>query len=588
MKTFSITTLGCRVNHYESEQLATLLRARGLVQTDDPARADLRVVHTCTVTTEAASKSRQTVRRNTRLTVLAPPSRYATGTGPEHAACAVTERQLSRESSSTQPTPGPVAGARAVTRPKVIVTGCWATSNRDQAAALPGVDAVLGHHQDVGLELTRLLTQWQAEEKPPTSTSPVCTTSPIPLHSNSRASESGSEEEWMMQKAGTPAARITRANEPHRPKEVNGKLEHDEDPCDAIHEDLPNPRAAHRRLTRGTTTLPQLDSRQSAHQRAFLKVQDGCDAHCTYCIIPQLRPTLWSKPVDDAVAEARALVAAGHHELVLTGIFLGAYGYETALRRRQRRHPIFTQDSGLGTQDSPLLTLIDAVCTRVPDLRRLRLSSLEPGDLTPALLDRLRAHPQVVPHFHLPLQSGSDAILRRMNRQYTRGDFLRMVEHLTQTFDRPAITTDVIVGFPGESDAQFAQTLDVVEKVRFIHTHAFPYSPRPNTAAARWTDKHIPGPVVHQRMARLRDLAREHSFEFRQRFLNETLEVLVESPSPGERDVAPLANHQHGRTERYFPVHFPSASLPPGTPARVRIDRVTPTGTFGTLQESAR
>ena len=577
MKTFSITTLGCRVNHYESEQLATLLRARGLVQTA-PVDADLRIVHTCSVTTEAASKSRQTVRRNTRLNVLAQhPATCATDANgepnPVAAVRAVADLHLSDESSSLQSASG-IAAASAVTRPKVVVTGCWATSDRAQAAALPGVDAVLGHHQDVGLELTRLLTQWHAEERPP-----VSTTSLIPLHSDPHASESGSDEEWMMQKAGTPAARITRANEPHARREVNGKLEHDEDPCDAIHEDLPNPRAAHRALTRGTTTLPQLDARQSTHQRAFLKIQDGCDAHCTYCIIPQLRPTLWSKPIDDAVTEARLLVAAGHNELVLTGIFLGAYGHETALRRRQ---------PAPSAQDSALATLISALCENVPNLHRLRLSSLEPGDLTPLLLQRLSRHPQVVPHFHLPLQSGSDSILRRMNRQYTREDFLRMVDRLTQAFDRPAITTDIIVGFPGESDAEFEQTLDVVNRVRFIHTHAFSYSPRPNTAAARSRDKQVPGPIVQQRMAHLRTLAARHSLDFRQQFINQIAEVLVERPSADERDLAPLASHQHGRTERYFPVHFPSTDLPPGTLARVRIDRVTPTATFGALVENLR
>src|SRR5205814_1267966 len=146
--------------------------------------------------------------------------------------------------------------------------------------------------------------------------------------------------------------------------------------------------------------------------------------------IPQLRPRLWSKPIDEAVAEARRLVAAGHVEVVLTGIFLGAYAQPTALRRRQTVGP----DRALGG-------LVDALCTSVRGLRRLRLSSMEPGDLTPELLAVLKSHPQVVPHFHLPLQSGSDKILRRMNRQYARDDFLRMVDRLNAAFDRPAITT---------------------------------------------------------------------------------------------------------------------------------------------------
>ncbi len=128
---------------------------------------------------------------------------------------------------------------------------------------------------------------------------------------------------------------------------------------------------------------------------------------------------MWSKPIDDAVREARDLVAAGHVEIVLNGIFLGAYGQPTALRRRQ-----------LEPGPGPLASLVEALCTRVPGLRRPRLSSLEPGDLTPDIIEILRSHPQPVPHFHLPLQSGSDALLRRMNRQYRRDDFLRMVDRV--------------------------------------------------------------------------------------------------------------------------------------------------------------
>src|SRR5581483_5629271 len=146
----------------------------------------------------------------------------------------------------------------------------------------------------------------------------------------------------------------------------------------------------------GTVGLPLLGERQTGRQRAFLKVQDGCDAHCTYCIIPRLRPVPWSKPVDDAVEEAQRLVAAGHVEVVLTGVFLGAYGFPTALRRKR---------PAAGRQ--PLAHLVTSLCTRVRGLRRLRLSSLEPEDLTDELLAVLRAHAQVVPHFHLPLQSGS-------------------------------------------------------------------------------------------------------------------------------------------------------------------------------------
>jgi len=309
--------------------------------------------------------------------------------------------------------------------------------------------------------------------------------------------------------------------------------------------------------------LPLLNDHQD-RQRAFLKIQDGCDAHCTYCIIPQLRPNLSSKPVDETIEEAKRLVAAGHHEIILTGIFLGAYGQPTALRRRQ------PQDTAI-----PLARLIDALCTNVPNLRRLRLSSLEPGDVTPHLIDVMKSHQQVVPHFHLPLQSGSDHLLHKMNRQYTRTDFLKMADQLNESFDRPALTTDIITGFPGETDEEFQQTLDVVNQVKFIHIHAFPFSPRPKTAAARWTKDFIRGPVVNERIQHLTTLAQSHSHTFRTQFLTQTAEVLVEKSNDG--------SIPHGRSERYFDIHFDSESAKAGDLVKVRIERVTPTRTHGTL-----
>jgi threonylcarbamoyladenosine tRNA methylthiotransferase MtaB len=398
------------------------------------------------------------------------------------------------------------------------------------------------------------------------------------------------DEVWMTQKAGTLAALITNANEPYLPVEVNGKLEHDENSCEERHEVGAAVRVqglgfreeggalpVDERRALGMVTLPQLGARQSGHQRAFLKVQDGCDAHCTYCIIPQLRPRLWSKPVEEAVEEARQLVEAGHGEIVLTGIFLGAYGQPTALRRRQ----------AIATA-KPLGELVQALCTRVPRLERLRLSSLEPGDLTEELIDVLKGHRQVVPHFHLPLQSGSNLLLRRMNRQYGRDDFLRMAEQVKGAFDRPAMTTDIIVGFPGETAEEFERTVEVVQNVGFIHIHAFSYSPRPKTAAARWTREAVCGPVVNERINRLGELSVAYSLKFRRQFIGEVVEVLVERASGDEGEMQVLSGYQHGRCERYFSVHFESHELLPGAKARVRIDRVTATRTFGTLMEGGR
>ena len=529
MRTFSVTTLGCKVNQYESEQLAVLLRSRGLTQVSETESADLRVVNTCSVTVQAASKSRQTIRQAGRRRVELPVL--------GNSATAAGERQ----------TP---AGGR------VLVTGCWATGDRDEASRLRGVSAVVTHHDDAAAEIDRLLILWQSEDqRPPAERHEHVNRSTL---THGEPPEPAGDDGWIT-RARTQAASSSAHNKSQSPfpvkRNLAGKLASAARPADVV----------------GTRTLPLLEGRQEAHQRAFLKVQDGCDAHCTYCIIPRLRPGVWSKPVEAVVEEARRMVEAGHREIVLTGIFLGAYGQETALRRRQ-------QEGGAG----PLGRLVEALCTQVGGLRRLRLSSLEPGDLGGVLLRVLRSHRQVVPHFHLPLQSGSDLLLRRMNRQYTRDEYLRMVERLHAAYDRPAITTDIIVGFPGETEQEFGQTLDVVRRVKFIHVHAFSFSPRPGTAAARWANDFVRGPVVDRRIDVLRAESAAFSEAYRRQFVGDVVEILVERPEEG----ALHAGLQRGRCERYFSVHFEHAEELTGRAARVRITRVTPQRTFGALEEA--
>jgi threonylcarbamoyladenosine tRNA methylthiotransferase MtaB len=298
------------------------------------------------------------------------------------------------------------------------------------------------------------------------------------------------------------------------------------------------------------------------NQRAIVKVQDGCDAHCTYCIIPKLRSVIWSKPAGEVVQEVRNLVAAGHREVVLTGVFLGAYGQATTLRRRQ-------------VSEGQLGPLVQALCTQVPGLHRLRLSSLEPGDVSAGLVDILAKYPQVMPHFHLPLQSGSDAILRKMNRQYDASEYREMVSRLKAAFDRPALTTDVIVGFPGEGEAEFAQTMALAREVGFLHIHAFPYSPRTATAAARWKDQAIPQRLATERMRQLEQLSRALSLAYRRQFEGQTVRVLVERSRGGEV--------RHGRCERYFEVHFESPEELEGSLVEVEVTRVTAVRTTGRL-----
>lgn len=525
MKTFCLQTLGCKVNQYETEQVAALLRSRGLIETT-PDQAELRIINSCSVTVQAASQSRQATRRMTRLPVISDAS-------PAPKSSLGHPSEQSHDSQSA--------------RPRVLVMGCWATSDRPSAASLPGVDAVLTHQDDLSAELDRLLAAWGL------SRHLECANEDLPhAFTFNRPPEATNEFGWMI-KAGSGAGESTSGNKAKSALLVNE-----------------NSQLRYASNPRGANSLPLLGESQSARRRAFLKIQDGCDAHCTYCIIPKLRPTLFSKPPGEVVEEAQRLVEAGHVEIVLTGIFLGAYGQPTALRHRQ------------AGGRSPLAYLVERICTEVRGLKRLRISSIEPGDLSDDLLATLISHEQIAPHFHIPLQSGCDRLLRRMNRQYRRDDFLRMVERVNSAFNRPALTTDIIVGFPGEGDAEFDQTVEVALRAGFIHIHAFPYSPRPGTAAARWQTDFIRGPVVNDRERVLQQLAQEQCLRFRTHLIGQIAEVIVER---GEQIIDGNAM-VHGRSERYFPVHLNAADVTPGELVRVRIDRATDPHTFGSRVQS--
>jgi threonylcarbamoyladenosine tRNA methylthiotransferase MtaB len=283
--------------------------------------------------------------------------------------------------------------------------------------------------------------------------------------------------------------------------------------------------------------------------RAFLKVQDGCDCSCSYCIIPTARPVVRFKNVDEILAEAVALVAAGHKEIVLTGVHIGAYGQTTARRRRWE------------TEENPHLPALLAQVAQVPNLARIRLSSLDPADVTPRLLDVFCAYPNMMPHLHLSLQSGSNAVLRRMARPYSADEFRDKVALIKARMDRPAITTDIIVGFPGETDAEFEETVTLAREVGFAKMHVFAFSPRKGTAAAQMRPKIAP-PVIKARSKILRDLDEELQADFRAQFLDETAQVLIEENANG----LPA-----GRAERYFEVRIGD-----GTNGTNKTDRTGP------------
>jgi threonylcarbamoyladenosine tRNA methylthiotransferase MtaB len=309
--------------------------------------------------------------------------------------------------------------------------------------------------------------------------------------------------------------------------------------------------------------LPQLTSFKG-HTRAFLKVQDGCDGSCTYCIIPTTRPIVRSKLLESALSEARSLAKAGHKEIVVTGIFLGAYGQETV---RRRCWPSRENDN--------LATLLESMA-EIPELVRIRLSSLEPADVTPRLLQVFQHSPKMMPHLHLSLQSGSDAVLKRMCRQYTAGQFLQTIRAIRARLDRPAITTDIIVGFPGETDADFEQTVKLAKHVGFAKMHVFSFSLRQGTAAASMKDS-VAGSITRGRAKLLQGLDRHLGAKFRQQFVGETTEVLLEEDG----------GRACGRSERYFRVYLDKTDtkLRRNQVVRVKLLENTRNGMIGKLAQ---
>ena len=264
--------------------------------------------------------------------------------------------------------------------------------------------------------------------------------------------------------------------------------------------------------------------------RAFLKIQDGCDGNCSYCIIRTTRPNITNKSEKEIITESRQLVNAGHKEIVLTGVCLGAYGQKTT--HRNQWDP---------TKTESMPNLLGKIA-QIPGLARLRLSSLAPLDVTDSLLKAYREYPNIAHHLHLSLQSGSDNILKKMNRPYMIDDFHNIIEKIMLQLDNPAITTDIIVGFPGESDEDFEQTVAVAQQTGFAKMHVFSFSPRPGTVAAKMQPK-VSSKIIKERSQILHKLDKELAQKFQNKFVGQKVEVIVENEK-----------ERSGRCERYYTV----------------------------------
>lgn len=275
-------------------------------------------------------------------------------------------------------------------------------------------------------------------------------------------------------------------------------------------------------------TLSELPGRT----RAYIKIQDGCNQFCTYCVIPYARGRIRSRDMDDILAEIEGLVKKGCKEVVLTGIHISSYGV----------------DKG----ESAIIDLVEKI-NDIEGLERVRLSSLEPRIITRENAKRLGALKKLCPHFHLSLQSGSDSVLKRMNRHYTSADFKAGVEYLREAFENPAITTDIIVGFPGETEEEFEECRKFVEDINFYEIHVFKYSPRKGTVAAGMKEQ-LTDRQKSVRSDVLLKLTKEQSKSYREGFLGKELSVLWEDTEEINK-----ITYVIGHTDKYVRVAVPES-----------------------------
>lgn len=295
--------------------------------------------------------------------------------------------------------------------------------------------------------------------------------------------------------------------------------------------------------------FPEGISDFSGHTRAFLKVQDGCNNFCSYCRVPLVRGASRSRPLDTVVNEAEALVKKGFKEIVLTGICLGAYGRDM----------------------TPKLSLVELISAleKISGLLRLRLSSIEAIDVTEALIAKMKSSKKLCPHLHIPIQSGDDEILKKMNRRITRAGYLALFKKIKKTIPHVAITTDILVGFPAETEKNFQNSLRLIKALLPLRTHIFAYSRRPGTRAANFMPE-VGRDIVKKRILSLRLLMKECSLAYRKKFLNKKMTVLAETR------VKDAPCFWQGYTANYIMVRFKSKQDLKNKLVPLNLKQITP------------
>jgi len=290
--------------------------------------------------------------------------------------------------------------------------------------------------------------------------------------------------------------------------------------------------------------------------KAFLKVQDGCNNFCSYCKIPLVRGRSRSRDIESTVAEFKRLITKGFKEIVLTGICIGAWGEDF-------------------TEKRCLIELLQQLVSLEGDFR-IRLSSIEPKYVNPYLVSLIESSPKFCKHLHIPLQSGDDEILKKMNRLYTADRYINIIEMARSKIPELSITTDILVGFPGETDENFRNTCGLIEKIRPLRVHIFSYSPREGTAA-RTLGREMPKDILKKRMSKMRDLTSHLSYNYRKYFLQKETKVLVEQ----ERDKR--TGLLKGYDDKYIKVLLKGTDYYKSRIIPVRIEKIEMESTFGVI-----
>ncbi|WP_100333402.1 tRNA (N(6)-L-threonylcarbamoyladenosine(37)-C(2))-methylthiotransferase MtaB [Bacillus alkalisoli] len=425
MATVAFHTLGCKVNHYETEAIWQLFKADSYDRVEFENQADVYVINTCTVTNTGDKKSRQVIRRAIRK-------------NPDAVIC---------------------------------VTGCYAQTSPAEILAIPGVDIVVGTQDRT--KMLEYIEQYKQERQPING-----------------------------------VGNIMKAR---------------------VYEEL---------------DVPAFTDRT----RASLKIQEGCNNFCTFCIIPWARGLMRSRDPKEVIAQAQQLVDAGYKEIVLTGIHTGGYGEDM--------------------KDYNLAMLLRDLDEQVKGLKRIRISSIEASQITDEVIEVLKSSDKVVRHLHVPLQSGSNTVLKRMRRKYTMEFFGERLDRLKEALPGLAVTSDVIVGFPGETEEEFIETYNFIKEHQFSELHVFPYSKRTGTPAARMEDQ-VDEEVKNERVHRLIALSDQLAKEYASNFENQVLEVIPEE----EYKEKPNSGLYVGYTDNYLKVVLEATEEMVGKLVRVKITK---------------